>query len=149
MTPEISKELQKTLLNHPEHKNVFFDEKGRHYFNVFMDVDSILTSYDGSVGKKLFGTGEFSHRRVIDSVYNVEKRTETLAKGDVDTLIVEQMSRKEVLDYKIKVEETDLLSLFANATPAQIAAIQEMLGGKQASSPETKPSSEKKIKGLE
>jgi len=94
---------------HPEHKKVYFDIMGNFYFNAFL----LKKSKDDTDPPELYGAGIHSHREVIDSVFNVDKRTTQIAKGDPLTKIVEILTRKEVLDANPKVEGNNIAQQLA------------------------------------
>lgn len=106
---QISKSLQETLLMHPEHKKVYFDIMGNFYFNAFL----LKKSKDDTDPPELYGAGIHSHREVIDSLYNVDKRTTQIAKGDPLTKIVEILKREEILSANPKVEGNNIAQQLA------------------------------------
>ena len=137
MTPEITKELQNTLRIHPEHLKVYFDEQGRHYFDVFKLAAEHFESKRDASGKKvpiknkeinLYGSGLYSHSEVIDSVYNVDQKTESIANGKPDTLIVLTLTRSEVLGTKVKYEGKGIVAEFANASDLEKSSALNSLG---------------------
>ena len=131
MTPVITKSLQDILVIHPEHKKVYFDASGRHYFYAFQ----LHENYKGNKGvfepvgdKKLFGTGKFSHKQIIPGILNVDKKTEDICKGDSDSLIVLTMTREEVLKSVPKYEGDSIVAGVASMSDADKSVLLKALG---------------------
>lgn len=107
----ITESLQNTVRTHPKIDNVYFDAQGRHYFN----VHELPVNKDDTT-KKLFGSGMFSHRQIIPGMFNVEKRTEEIAKGDPATLIVKTFTRSDILEASAKKEGEAIAAQIVNAS---------------------------------
>jgi len=128
-----NKDIQLVLKLHPEHKFVYFDTLGNHYFNAFPQLGETLVTWAEVKDKKegidyqLYGTGEFHSRRVIPGIHNVEKRTEVVSKGKKITLIVGKISREEVLAENFDEEDLTIVQRLAKATPEELAQIRSLL----------------------
>lgn len=143
---KVTKELQTILKHHPEHSHVYFDTFDNHYFNVFPQLGDIIVTNNEIVGKKegidykLYGCGEFHSRRIIPGIHNVEQRTEVVSKGKPSTLIVDKMSRKDVLAERVEDESLTIVQRIAQATPEELAQIRSLL---VATNEKAKPSVKK------
>ena len=100
----ISKELKDTLLLNENIKNVYYDIKGKHYFNVHKLLSHDEKELQQGI-EKIYGRGEYSHSRVIPGSWNVEKIKEHLSKGIAKTEIVNILTRDEVIGVEIESEE--------------------------------------------
>lgn len=119
----ITDTLQHAVKHNTHVDKVYWDGKGRYYFNVFE-----LVAQKGDTTKQLYGTGLYSHSEVIAGKTNLDKLTEVVAKGDPDTLIVKTMTRKEVLAANPKPTDESLASKVINASAEEKGAILAALG---------------------
>lgn len=102
----ISQELKDTLISHENIKNVYFDIKGKHYFNVHKLLSHDEKELQQGV-EKMYGRGEYSHSRVIPGSWNVEKIKEHLSKGIEKTQIVNILTRDEILEIEDEKDTED------------------------------------------
>lgn len=122
----ITKELQDTVKGQPSITKVYFDEFGNHYFNVHKlpkskDDKTKPEEYD------MYGKGLESHRRVIPGIFNIDRITEQISKGDPATKIVKVFTREEVLSANVKPVGDSLIAKVANMTDADREALRIML----------------------
>lgn len=122
MKPVITTELQNILLEKPKVDTVYFDESGRHYLRIFELPEARVPDGQTPILKK-YGQGNFSHMQVIPGATNVDNLREPVSIGDPLTLIVEEMSRKDVLDTVIEAPKSDILSQIMSLPPAELAAM--------------------------
>jgi hypothetical protein len=94
--PVISQELQAIVRNNKNIKTVYFDADNRHYFNVWKLREDSKDNRPESQWD-YFGTGLFSHQQEIPGLFNVDKKKESISKGDPSARIVAKMERSEIL----------------------------------------------------
>lgn len=114
----ITKELQETVRANSHVSKVYFDAKGRHYFNVH-ELPFDAKADKDKIKMGIFGSGVYSHNQVIPGKTNIEKLTEVISSGDPDTLIVETMTRDEVLNANAKSTEDTLAVKFLNSSESE------------------------------
>lgn len=134
MQPIISQELKQTVLENKKIKTVYFDEKGRHYLRVLN-----LLANKNSKKEELFGDGTYSHSTVIPGKYNIDELKERIYLGVADTKIVNQMSREEILDYKVEQSDNSLVGQIAQLGTEERKAILALLGDEKTPTPQTQP----------
>ena len=122
MTPEISKELQATIASHPNISEVHFDESGRYYF-----ISHKLQDKKDSKTWNLYGKGKYSHSKKIEGIFNVDNVSEQIAIGQADTLIVETLTREEILDAEAVSNEESLVSKIMKMPKSELAALKALL----------------------
>lgn len=111
----ISLSLQKALILHPEHKVVYFDASGKHYFNTHL----LKKNKDDKDKPELYGSGLYSHHQLIEGQLNVDGIKEEIAKGDPLSKIAFSMTREEVLDAEAYYEGDDISVKMANLSDAE------------------------------
>src|ERR1035437_2473219 len=96
----ITESLQSTVRENTHIDNVYFDASGRHYFN----VHELRSSKEDNDKKnwELYGSGLESHREKIPGselwgIRGDNGISEVISKGDPKTLIVETLTRSEIL----------------------------------------------------
>lgn len=137
----ITIELQETLKAYPNIKEVHFDARGRHYFN----VHSLRAGHkDETVS--LYGQGYEGFRRVIPGEWNVDKLKEVISFGEAESKIVETVSREDVLAVVVKPAESPLVSMLASATPEELAKLAALLKGIETPTETTESGEGKKSK---
>lgn len=128
--PIISEDLQSFIRQTSLIKNVYFDEFGRHYFNVFQlrkDRNDTTKPENWS----FYGTGIFSHQQVIPGIHNVDKKKESIAKGDSSTLIVQILSREDILSSDVKKAGNSQAVNIFNSTEGEKQLMRESLFSKE------------------
>lgn len=130
---EISQELQDTVSENEAIDKVYFDKQGRHYFNAHeLSINGRFSNGQYDSEKDLFGAGIFSHRQVIPGVFNVDEKTEDVAKGDPKTRIVDILTRDEILNIKAKPSGDSILAKIAQLSPDELSALKAMLNGESS-----------------
>lgn len=123
MAANVTVELQKTLIDNPTIEKVYFDKTGRHYFYAHL----LQKNKDDKDEPKLYGQGEYSHSQIIPGILNVDKTTESIAKGVQETLIVEEMTREEVLSVNVIETSDKIFNEILNLPADKLEALKAML----------------------
>lgn len=126
-TPVISQELQATVRNNPKIKRVYFDADNRHYFNAWKLRENAKDDRPESEWD-FFGTGVFSHQQEIPGLFNVDKKKESISKGDPTARIVVILERKDIITAKVSGQaiQAEPLMQMQQFTPAPPIDIEEL-----------------------
>ena len=116
------------------HPNVYFDELGRFYLNVFKTTELedgrevIVTNpkFKTKPNCNLYGKGKVSHMQVIpgselwdNGSDSLMPTREAICKGDPETKIVLTLTRDEVLAIDLKPTGDGIIAQIANLTDAE------------------------------
>ena len=130
MEPIISIELQNIVRQNSSISKVYFDAKGRHYFNVHL----LSAGKDDKEKPKLYGSGLFSHMQVIPGIFNSDNKKESIAKGNPETLIVEVgeddelfLTREEILNLDIKTSDNKIIKDILGMSKSEREALKALL----------------------
>ena len=130
MEPIITESLQKTVRLNPTLDKVYFDEAGRHYFNVHKLRATKEDTNESNWSE--YGSGLISHRQIIPGSEHWATRgdsgvTEVISKGNPETKIVATLTRSEIINAKAKPEGKSLIAQIANLTKEERKAAIELL----------------------
>lgn len=140
----ITKEIQDTVKSQPSITKVYFDDNGNHYFNVHKLPKGEKDKTDPK-DYELYGKGKVSHRQIIPGIFNVDKITEVISKGEQSTKIVKIYTRDEVLNFNVKPSGDSLVAKVANMSDSEREALRAMLGAPSVTAPSTKDEDEEKV----